>query len=124
MDRYESDLISHNHHAVLVFMFHMQFVREALAEYSFCTPLPWQWTVSVGVINPMQGEYIINMKLWLSILAHHDSALREMNKILMQGLSCCHGEGIYICYDPFSLAKLLDLGFTSIGLILYFACSP
>ena len=24
--------------------------------YTSCTPLPWQRTVSVGVINPMQGE--------------------------------------------------------------------
>ena len=38
-----------------------------------CTPLPWQQTVSVGVINPMQGEYNINWKLWLSILAQHSA---------------------------------------------------
>ena len=38
-----------------------------------CTPLPWQWTLSVGVMNPVQGKYNINteQEVVASIIKHN-----------------------------------------------------
>ena len=38
-------------------------------------------TVSVRVINPMQGESSINRKLWLSIITQHSALIGILRKV-------------------------------------------
>ena len=84
-------------------------------------PITMQRTVSLGVINPMQGDYNVNRKLRLSI-ATQCYAL----KIRRQGLSCCHGKGVQNSYNHFLIFwhNTITQPQLCLVIILCFACSP